>query len=112
MFVTLKDLQTPVLVLPMMKTWVRKTSQTRQNLSLRTPPMVATVLQLNIVECLWLVANFPSPLGSLSRHQPVSSPHVVSDGLRVVHAAPQLPTVQRGLAQGGVGEDLAQRGAR
>lgn len=37
---------------------------------------------------------------------------MVSDGLRFVHAAPQLPAVQRALAQGGVGEDLAQAGAR
>lgn len=45
LFLSLKDLQTLVLVPPMMRMWVRKTSRTHQSLSLRTPPMVVAILR-------------------------------------------------------------------
>lgn len=71
LFLALKDPQTPVLVLPTMKTLARTTSRTRQSLSLLTPPMVAihsVLLQLNIMHCLWSAAIFSSFLSFFFFH--------------------------------------------
>lgn len=59
LFVALKDLQMRVLVPPMTKTCLKKTSQTPQSPSLRIPPMVQGWTFRSWTLCLWLLTNLP-----------------------------------------------------